>query len=129
MAGQSALDTMQKCAAHDGLRFHPRAPAPVPSAGTLLRIGDDGSVWIASVRYKLEVETATAAIADVNDAMTTADLGEYQDWVLDSAAPEWNSGNDNLVDVTTTLISSATTSLCHRRTYFILFFCILYGFV
>ena len=88
MAGQSALDAMQKQTAQDGSCFHPCAPAPVPPAGTPLCISDDGSVWIAGDRYKPEAETAMAEIADVNSAMTTADLGEYQDWIPNSAALE-----------------------------------------
>ena len=117
MAGLSALDAMQKCAAHDGLHFRPCAPAPsvhsapVLSTGTLLCISDNSSVWIAGVRYKPEAETATAAIADVNSATTTADLGKYQDWAPDSTAPKWNSGNDNLVGITDTLLAFAMTSL------------------
>ena len=35
-------------------------------------------------------------IADINGAMTMADLGEYHDWAVDDTTPEWGAGNDNV---------------------------------
>ena len=52
-----------------------------------------------------------AAIADINGAMTMADLGEYNDWAVDDTTPEWGASNDNVVDSATVLLASMVTSL------------------
>ena len=91
LAGQFGFEVSAwQCTAFGG-----QYPCPCPitnSLSTLLQLDDDDSVWIAGVKYKHELEGTTTAITNVNGAMTAADLGEYQDWANDTAAPKWGSG-------------------------------------
>ena len=118
MAGQSTFEASNRQRAALGARPCPHPPAnssgtPANTSGSLVRFNDDGTVWIARVKYnhERECEPTTAAIADINGAMTMADLGEYHDWAVDNTTPEWEAGNDNVVDSTIVLLASVATSL------------------
>ncbi|KAH9158646.1 hypothetical protein EDB89DRAFT_2085671 [Lactarius sanguifluus] len=97
MAGQSALDAIaRQCAAREALRTHPHDNP----TSTLLKVDNDRSVWIGGVKYKPDHSPARAVLADVETAMTTADQGEYTDWAIGNANPDWDAGNV-LVDTAT----------------------------
>ena len=65
MAGQFTFEVSTwQCTAFGG-----QYPCPFPttnSLSTLLQLDDDGSVWIAGVKYKHELEGTTTAITNVN---------------------------------------------------------------
>src|SRR6266702_5509248 len=78
--------------------MRPREEGNTLSNGTLLRLGDDGSVWIAGVRYRPD-NKISAALADTEVPIFSPDLDDYLDWPASSSA-------DILLDTNTILIAS-----------------------
>ncbi|KAH9046143.1 hypothetical protein EDB84DRAFT_1674211 [Lactarius hengduanensis] len=97
MTSQSALDAIAcQHTARDAL--HTRQQDNPPSTtqnSTLLKIDNDGAVWIGGVKYKPDHPPARAALADVENAMTVPDQGEYTDWAVGNTNPDWDGGNDD----------------------------------
>jgi hypothetical protein len=83
---------------------------------SLVKINNDGTVWIGGVRYKPASEPATATIAEVEveAAMTTADQGEYLDWAINNNT-SWGN-NEELLDTATFLLAATDTVLIARGT-------------
>jgi hypothetical protein len=65
-------------------------------SSTLLKLDDDGSVWIAGTHYRPDSKV-NAALAD--STLPSSDLGDYSDW------PPANSA-DTLLDMSAILITS-----------------------
>ena len=105
MEGLSATEAIvQQCAAHDTSRAR---PPPNPSASSsLMKINNDGMVWIGGVKYQPAPKPTTqASVAEVEikAAMTAADQGEYMDWwTSNNNDPNW--GGDDLNDTATFLL-------------------------
>ncbi len=78
--------------------MRPREEGNTSSNGTLLKLGDDGSVWIASVRYRPD-NKISAALADTEVPIFSPDLDDYLDWPAGSSA-------NTLLDTNTILIAS-----------------------
>jgi len=76
----------------------PREEGNTSSNGTLLRLGDDGSVWIAGVCYRLD-NKISAALADTKVLIFSSDLDDYPDWPASSSA-------NTLLNTNTILIAS-----------------------
>ncbi|KAH9027298.1 hypothetical protein EDB84DRAFT_1563476 [Lactarius hengduanensis] len=118
MAGQLALDAIaRQRAARDALRTQQQENVPsTTQSSTLLKIDNDGAVWIGGIKYKPDHYPARAALADVKNAMTAADQGEYTDWAVGNTNPDWGgNADDTLVDTATCLLASVETSLLAHR--------------
>src|SRR6266702_1721885 len=101
MEGLSMQDAVNcQCIIRETQRQHvrPREEGNTLSNGTLLKLGDDSSVWIAGIRYRPDNKISTA-LADTEVLIFSPDLDEYPDWPADSSA-------DTLLDTNTILIAS-----------------------
>ncbi len=61
------------------------------TSNTLLKVGDDGTIWIRGIRYKPEPKLVKAAITDINNVMTATNQGEYANWILDGNSQPWDA--------------------------------------
>jgi len=120
MAGQSAFDAIaRQCTACEAMRMRPCEPlsnvtTTNNTSNTLLKVGDNGTIWIGGIRYKPEPEPVKAAITDINNMMTATDQGEYANWILDGNLQPWDanaSAGDLWVDTANILLASAEISL------------------
>ena len=109
MAGQSALNAIVRQL--DTLHIRHRENAPrASSSSTLLKLDDDGSVWIGGVRFTPDTQAERAAPADIDTVTTPADQGEYLDW-----APGNSDAVVDTADMATLLMASTESSrLAHK---------------
>ena len=85
-----------------------KPPGTPSSTNSLVKIDNDGTVWIGSIKYQPapKAEPVKAALADVNveAAKTAADHGEYSDWAYTNSDPNWS------VDMATFLLAANNVS-------------------
>jgi hypothetical protein len=112
MAGQSAAEAIvrQHAVCETSCARPPLSPS---DSNSLVKINNDGTVWIGSVKYHPSTEPiAQASVAEVNveAAMTAADQGEYMDWwATSNNDPSW--GNSEFNDMATFLLAATDMSL------------------
>lgn len=98
MEGLSTTEAIaRQRAARDTSRTRP--PLGPASSNSLVKIDNDGTVWIGGVKYQPAADPAvqaSVAEVDVEAAMTAADQGEYMDWwTTNNNDPSWGSADLN----------------------------------
>jgi len=105
MEGLSMQDAIDRqCVVRDNMRQHvkPREETNAPSNGTLLKLDNDGSVWIASICYRPDSKIS-AALANSEHPILDPDLDKYSDWPAGSSA-------DMVLDTSAILIASINST-------------------
>src|SRR6266702_2225416 len=95
---QDAIDRQHVI--RDNMRQHvkPREETNAPSNGTLLKLDNNGSVWIAGVHYCPDSKIS-AALANSEHPILDPDLDEYSDWPA-------GSSTDTVLNTSAILITS-----------------------
>ena len=111
MEGLTMSDAIaQQRAVRDNTCSRPLSSSSSNTNNPFLKIDNDGSVWISSIKYQPVPEPPRASIAEVNveAAMTAADQGEYLDWASNNNDPSW--GNNKSLDTATFLLAASDSS-------------------
>ncbi len=101
MEGLSMQDAIDRqCVIRDNMcqRVKPREETNTPSNGTLLKLDNDGSVWITSICYRPDSKIS-AALANSEHPILDPDLDEYSDWPA-------GSSTDTVLNTSAILITS-----------------------